>query len=182
MIVTREDATDLMVALGYYSARRWGDDKLVRKINAINVCATRDIDEGDEFHTLHCECLASLVRGNPIKLGCITAVDDEPPKRLSEPHQYRRSPGEHRDVQSLEAVYVKSTKSRRWYAGCVMSKYADTNGYPQLPNDLDALVLEIDDMVVDNGGVPNLRESRNALFHARAVLHGFFTNLTNGEK
>ena len=186
MILTREDANDLLVACGYFSCRIWKEDRVVRKLNSLDLLPIPSRLQGDDDSEDVCKillelCLASLAQGNPIKVGEITAEDNPDARRLSEPHRYRRSPGSLPNTQSLEAMYIKDKRSRRWHAGAIMAQYCDENGYPQLPTDDAVIIQAIDDAYVDNGGEPNMRESKYAWYQAKAVLHGYFSSLPNKE-
>ena len=177
MKLTRDAANDLLASVGYPSARLWADDKVTGRLNSLNLIPIPKSALEDGTNTLLFLCQQSLAHGGKVTLDVITAVDDKPVKKLSEPHQYRKSPGTLPGTQSLEAMYNRATPSRRWFAGKVLSEFADSNGYPETPSDWSVIIQRVDDAYVDAGGEPNLKQSRYDLFTARAVLHGYFSNL-----
>lgn len=181
MMITREDAVEIFMSMGRVLAISWSDEVLTQRLNALDVVPqTTLIHETHELRPALDGCLKAIAQGQAVKIGPITAEEDLPKGKVRVRPIMRRSPGtaarpgERKDGRTLHS---NDRKSRGWWAGYILATHADEHNRPSLPNDYEALIKEIDDNYVDNGGKPHSKESKWYLTLARAILAGYFQHL-----
>lgn len=185
MLITKEDAIEIFMSMGRVLAIGWSDESLVKRLNALDVVPqTALIAETHELRPAVDACLRAITQGQAIKLGPITAEEELPTAKVPCRPLMRRSPGTARrpgERKDGRTLHSNDKKPRGWWAGYVIGTYADENNRPYLPNDYEALIKEIDDNYVDNGGKAHSKESKWYLTLARAILAGYFQHLDERE-
>lgn len=180
MTLTRKDAVDLLIALGFSGAQNWPDVKIERRLSVVDQLP---VSKALRSRSHPCRgafdhVMRAIARKERVELGARSKAPTEQTSRSVR--------GARRICDAFTKLNPSSVKSRHWLSGRILAEYADADGWPLNPSNTQQLQDEVEATMLENR--PNLKgndkAAANAMAQARAVLHGYFTRLgelDNGE-
>lgn len=173
MTLTRSDAVNLLIAMGFSGVQNWADVKIERRLSVVDQlrCPTQLRNNSHPCKATLDHVLRAIARKERVELGATSKAATPQTGRTV---RHKRYGGD-----GFTRLNPGTNKSRHWLSGRILAEYADQDGWPLNPSNLEHLIDEVEATVLENR--PKLKGNHkaaiNAMAQARAVLHGYFTRL-----